>query len=272
MRSSPEYVALPRRGSSEEHVVYEPLLKDEAGSLSLISVIGTDRFIVWCAIAVACSTALSLLLTLTASFTGHGESLHPLATSVGPLRPNPYWFLDKILVNSTRTFPPIVNFPQVVLQLDAGDPSCCVHEDERQKATHFGVVYPDDRHILMTESTSTLVQFRNLDYAMEHCVLNLSLPVKSDRFDPALSVVDSSLVDIWMLEDSEELTFDIHGLVDKAPQRQELLAMLRYSTTRSVQTQEFHCPSGAFTTLELACSPDASTCHVDFWQDRRAKL
>ncbi|KAI9066256.1 hypothetical protein FKP32DRAFT_1589764 [Trametes sanguinea] len=273
MRSSPEYVALPRRGSSEEHVVYEPLLKDEAGSLPSSQIYSgrTDRFIIWSAFAVACSTVLSLLLALTAFFGGRGVSLSPVATSVGPLRPNPYWYLDKILANSTRTFPPVVNFPQVVLQLDAGDPSRRVREDERQKSTHFGVVYPDDRHILMTESTSTLVQFRNLDYAMERCILNLSLPIKSDQFDPALNVVDTSSIDIWMLEDSEELAFDLHGLVEKAPKRRELLATLQYSTTGSVQTQEFHCPSGAFTTLELACSSSDSTCHVDFWQDRRAK-
>lgn len=117
-----------------------------------------------------------------------------------------------------------------------------------------------------------MVQFRNLDYAMENCVLNISLPVETARFHPDINLTPTSVIDVWTLEDSAELAQDIRGgTAARAPARRTLLATLPFPTSGSQQSGIFRCPSGAFTTLELACAPRAATCYVDFWQDRRAK-
>lgn len=96
------------------------------------------------------TTVLSILLFV------NGLSANNSQPQVGvpPLRPNPYVYLDKILQNSTKTFPPIINFPQVVLQIDNADKSRTTREHERGRATAFGTVYPDDRRVLITDSVS----------------------------------------------------------------------------------------------------------------------
>lgn len=96
------------------------------------------------------TTVLSVLLFVNAL------ANHASQPEVGvlPLRPNPYVYLDKILQNSTKTFPPIINFPQVVLQIDKADRSRTTREHERGRPTAFGTVYPDDRRILISDSVS----------------------------------------------------------------------------------------------------------------------
>lgn len=118
-----------------------------------------------------------------------------------------------------------------------------------------------------------MVQFRNLDYAMESCILNISLPVETARFHPDINLTPTSVISVWSLEDTGEWAQDIRGRAarTRAPARRTLVATLPFPTSGSQQSKSFRCPSGAFTTLELVCSRTASTCSVDFWQDRRAK-
>ncbi|KAI0649023.1 hypothetical protein C8Q79DRAFT_487874 [Trametes meyenii] len=234
-----------------------------------------DRVVLFCTIGVACTTVVSLLLFLGAPYHLPLQFAPPTVYAQSPFRPNPYVNLDKVPFSSgtMREFPPIVNFPQVVLQFDSLDVSREMREDERGKDTIFGAVYPDDRHVLVSKQVSTVVQFRNLDYAMERCILNISLPVGNPDFNPDISVSESSQVDVWILDNAAELAQDIRGTLGGAPSRRTLLATLPFPTSGGWRrSPEFHCPSGAFTTLELSCSIAYNTdCQVDFWQDRRAK-
>lgn len=115
------------------------------------------------------------------------------------------------------------------------------------------------------------MQFRNLDYAMERCVLNIVLPQPTVHFDPAVRLSDPSLVDVWLLDAPTELSRYISGSMDYAPKRRELLTTLTFSHAGLSHSSDFPCTSGMFTTLELTCSPTSSGCSVDFWQDQRAK-
>ncbi|KAI0815994.1 hypothetical protein BC628DRAFT_1334874, partial [Trametes gibbosa] len=229
----------------------------------------SDSLIVWSTAGVALTTILSILLFFNALWNRDPSSEKAASLAV---RPNPYLYLDKVLHKTTQTFPPVVNFPQVVLHFSAEDPQRRTWpESHRSRPTVFGTVYPDDRRILVSKSVSTIAQFRNLDYAMENCVVHLSLPVETDTFQPNTSLAKTSAVDIWVLEDSEELAQDIRGTaVARAPRRQSLLrlATLPFSASGSHQSPAFRCPSGKYTTLEIACSNASSECHVDFWQDR----
>ncbi|KAH9902686.1 hypothetical protein C8Q73DRAFT_785335 [Cubamyces lactineus] len=270
MSSTAEYTALPRKSSSDEHVLYEPLLKNEAESSTRHygARTGANHVLFWSTIGVALTTTVSLLLSIFALARSHS------APSMAQLsrRPNPYVYLDTVLINTTRPIPSINNFPQVVLQLLNTDHSRRMHESDRERATPFGTVYPDDRRILVTDKVSTVAQFRNLDYAMESCVLVMSLPAVSATYDPKISLSPDSVIDVWILDESVELAQDIRGPLGRAAARRELLATLPFPASGAAQTKEFLCPSRAFTTIELTCSPGAgSSCHVDFWQDRRGK-
>ncbi len=118
---------------------------------------------------------------------------------------------------------------------------------------------------------STVVQFRNIDYAMERCVLTIVLPERNGTFDPNVKLADPSVVDVWLLDGPTEFSRYIRGSMDYAPKRRELLTTLTFSRSGPSRSNEFHCTSGEFTTLELTCSPTNAGCSVDFWQDQRAK-
>ena len=125
-----EYTALPRKSSSEENVLYEPLLENEAESSTRhhdaqagagmyrlcykpplaidFRSVGANRVLFWSTIGVGLTTAVSLLLSIFALVRSHSSS------SVVQLsrRPNPYVYLDTVLINTTRPIPSINNFPR----------------------------------------------------------------------------------------------------------------------------------------------------------------
>ncbi|KAI0325288.1 hypothetical protein GY45DRAFT_1356810 [Cubamyces sp. BRFM 1775] len=270
MPSTVEYIAIPRKSSSEDNILYEPLLKSELEppARGPGASTGSNSVLLWSTIGVALTTAISLLLTIVALGRSHAS---PPTVQLWR-RPNPYVYLDTVLLNTTRPIPSINNFPQVVLQIDNNDPSRRMYESDRERPTPFGTVYPDDRRIFVTDAVSTVTQFRNLDYAMESCILIMSLPAVNAAYDPKISLSPDSLIDVWILDEAVELAQDVRGPLGRAAARRELLATLHFPASGATQTKEFLCPSRAFTTIELTCSSRAgSSCHVDFWQDRRGK-
>ncbi|CAL1697309.1 unnamed protein product [Somion occarium] len=205
---------------------------------------------------------MSLDLLITPTRSPNGRSLR---------RPSQYMNLDRVLENSTYDFPPITNFPPVTFQVKVNDPLRTMWEDERGWYSKHGTVYPDDRRIVVNAETSTVLQFRNMDYAMERCILNITIPQRTDTFDPNVTVLERSSVDIWVLDAGTELLRYIDGATEYAPKRRELLTTLSFSALSSSSSGQFHCPSVHFTTLELSCSPSMPNCNVDFWQDQRAR-
>lgn len=105
----------------------------------------------WSVAGVAVTTVLSVILFVSGLSAVRGSQPQ---VEEPPLRPNPYVYLNKILRNTTTTFPPIINYPQVVLQIDNADGSRIMRESERGRPTVFGTVYPDDRRILISDSVS----------------------------------------------------------------------------------------------------------------------
>ena len=111
----------------------------------------------WAAIGVALSTTFSAILFFVATFSLYNEANLTHMTKGVPRRPNPYMYLDKILTNATREFEPIMNFPPVVLQLDEADPSSRMREEDRGRPTVFGTVYPDDRHVVVSDKVTPIL-------------------------------------------------------------------------------------------------------------------
>ena len=53
-----------------------------------------------------------------------------------------------------------------------------------------------------------------------------------------------------------------------APKRKSLFGTFEFPQAEDWASDDFHCPSLSYTTLEFACSTQTPDCHVDFWQDR----
>ena len=108
-----------------------------------------------------------------------------------------------------------------------------------------------------------------MDYGMERCMFNASIPTGAMHSDPAVTLTDPTEVEVWRLNSaSTELTPHDPTTWTHAPIRRDLLTTLVFSRVSDSHSAEFACPSGEFTTVELACRrDDAMGCHVDFWQD-----
>ncbi|KAG6810539.1 hypothetical protein H0H92_011426 [Tricholoma furcatifolium] len=174
--------------------------------------------------------------------------------------------LEKVLNNRTEPFPSIVGFPVALLQIQVSDPKRAMHEDERGHPSLLGTIYPDDRHFVVTAQTATIAQFRHLDYGFERCKLVVKIPVPSSLLDPAVQVTDLSMINVWSLDSPDELT--PYTIWNNAPPRKGLFTTLTVSATGEAVSPEFHCTSGAFSTLEFECVHAHGPCHVDFWQDK----
>lgn len=220
-----------------------------------------DRLFFWTCIATLCSTALSIFLFTTSRIRdSHHATKHTSSQKI-LRRPSTYINLDKVLANSNHTFPPLTNFPQMVYQISTSDSSRKMTEDHKSQRTAIGTVYPDLRHIHITKEISTIVQFRHIDYGMERCTLNHSVPPHSDS--------KPSVVEVWELDIAVEISRYIGDTWKTAAPRRTLITTMVFPPNGD--TYSFHCPSNEFSTFELACPSRSNGCQVDFWQDQRAQ-
>ncbi|KAF9524161.1 hypothetical protein CPB83DRAFT_861715 [Crepidotus variabilis] len=227
---------------------------------------GYDNLFLWTCIATLLSTALCCILFAMDVSTGFYKS--PRDLSRRPLRrPSTYINLDRVLSNSTTSFPPLINFAQSVYQIRTSDFHRTMSEDDRSKFTPVGKIYPNSRHISITPAASTIIQFRHLDYRMERCSLMRNLPTRTKRFDPAISAEPISVIDLWSLDTTTEISRHIGDSWKYAPKRLRVLTSFSFNDSL---TYDFDCLSNQFSTFELACSPlSSSICHIDFWQDHQ---
>jgi hypothetical protein len=249
-----------------------------------------SRLFFWAIIGTLCSSALSFLVFASrVSFLPRSIGMPVLLQGPVLRRPSHYMNLEKVLRTSNRTFPPITNFPRVVFQIDPADSQRRMTEDDQGWISNIGAVYPDDRHITISSKVhfippgnqtplltsyklqnSTILHFRHLDFAMEECMLMFVLPQRSDSFNPNAELTVPSMVDVWILDSSSEISRHIYSTWKFAPTRLRKLTTLEFSEHNPSSSGNFSCPTNEFTTFELACSPVTPSCNVDFWQNHEA--
>jgi len=223
----------------------------------------------WACIGALCSSAASLAIMLWPVIVQQSTISSSISNQVWR-RPSTYMNLEKVL--SMKKYleptPSIINFPPVLLQIHTLDHTRAMHEDYRQWKTQEGTIYSDDRHFVTKATTATVLQFRHLDYAMERCILNVTVPVQTEPLDAAENSRPASILDVWVLDSSLELS--PYALWDRAPTRRARFTSLEVSPGSGIASEEFPCPSGQFSTFEITCAPQTPDCYVDFWQNRRA--
>jgi len=224
-----------------------------------------SRLTTWAIVASVVSFGSSLVL-FVAEFDQGYYARQP--TPVYPFhRPNPYVNLDNVAGANAHDY--LDTFSQVVLQIHNSDPTRKMTEDHRTHWTEEGTVYPEDRHIVVVSLTSSIVQFRVADSGMEKCVLNAVLPKPTKWLDPAIHVQNSSVIDIWMVESSTEITPYVSTSWTYAPERRNRFSTwVVFDSDSEWSSHSFWCKSQTFVTFELACSEATPNCHVEFWQDR----
>ncbi|KAK0438631.1 hypothetical protein EV421DRAFT_1970848 [Armillaria borealis] len=210
----------------------------------------SDHLVMWSSVGTLCSTLITLLMV----------ALNLVNYTYSPAiiqaeRPSQYIHLDSVFRNNhdrnASHHTPIMNFPDIVAQIEAHSPGRLVQEDtSHQWRTELGTVFPDDRHLIVSSEASTVLQFFHLDYGMEYCSLALSIPQPSDGFDPEAKLKNDTIVDVWLLQSnwSDRLIRASSG--ETAPKRKTLVASVpirfgdRFTTDRFIVRQaNFPCLS-----------------------------
>ncbi|GJE88767.1 hypothetical protein PsYK624_048520 [Phanerochaete sordida] len=232
-----------------------------------------DSLFAFACVGTICTSLLSIVL-FSIGISQQPPVASPFAQYEGQAlrRPNAYANLEAAFGAGdlfADDYAPFTNFPDAVFQFKASDRSRRMWEDDRAHMTPAGSVYPDDRHIVANQTVSTLVQFRFKDYGMQRCFLNASVPLLIEKFDPAITLAEPSVLDVWELDTDMPIARYVRGSRDFAPRRRRLFTTLLVRANGQDVSGEFVCKSNELLTLELACSPSVPSCHVDFWQDRR---
>ncbi|TFY68651.1 hypothetical protein EVJ58_g886 [Rhodofomes roseus] len=89
-------------------------------------------------------------------------------------RPSQYIRLHEI----PRPSPPVDrqfnNYPIVVAQIDSASPNKVIDDAANRHMVHSGTIVPEDVRVHVSQTVSTIVQFRAIDFGMERCELQLT--------------------------------------------------------------------------------------------------
>ncbi|KAI0258513.1 hypothetical protein BC834DRAFT_975090 [Gloeopeniophorella convolvens] len=227
-----------------------------------------------CFVCVFC-TVLNVYATLNspsaakATFSAT-SSLHALSRKdISRLRrPSTFIGFDSV----RRPYPPIhreINtYPVVLTQIDRTNPKKAFDDDTARYLSPTGTIAVEKRRVLVTESVSTIMQFRAIDWGMEQCELQLVVPssVDASTVPPGRSFTLS----LYRLN----ATYPIDGQSLSYSSRPPRVAKHADIHVASGQTTNFSrtspCVWDELMAFELACSPDVqdNNCMLQWWQDK----
>ncbi|EPQ51898.1 hypothetical protein GLOTRDRAFT_80906 [Gloeophyllum trabeum ATCC 11539] len=170
--------------------------------------------------------------------------------------------LKRPLFNERRT---LINYPAVVMQIDQDAQAVIFDDDPKRYMARIGTISPEDRQIRVTRSVSTIVQFRVLDYGMEWCDLQLTIPLNSDD---SVQICDGNMaLAIHRLNASSLLNGKKLGYKAR-PARVSKIAEIELSKMKDVDfRRRVSCRMGEVLTFEIVHSSVESDCYVEWWQD-----
>ncbi|KAH9915530.1 uncharacterized protein B0H18DRAFT_1124853 [Fomitopsis serialis] len=184
---------------------------------------------------------------------------------------NPYIGL-KELYDLGRVEPdrldPLLNKPRLATQVFRDEPDRAGTRGEHEVwNAAMGTLSPYDRHLLVDDTTRTVVQFRAMDFGMEECSLVLRLPGPGDHYEgkdrPTISSDAPQLqicpLDVPRLLDVKIVTWDSRPQCAAPP--------TMFTATVGAELEvlpRFRCAWGTYQSFEIACA-DESACLVDVW-------
>ncbi|KZT08021.1 uncharacterized protein LAESUDRAFT_650360 [Laetiporus sulphureus 93-53] len=183
-------------------------------------------------------------------------------------RPSQFIGLDRVARPSPPTPLQFYNFPIVVAPVDSAHGNRVFDDDPRRYLGHSGGVSSEWRRILVTDTISTIVQFRAIDYGMETCELHVDLPSQQTNSTsyPGHSIsISLYRIDASFPVDTKTLSYDTR------PAR-----LFKIDDITMVVGNVYHwhhkflCASEEVLSFELirASFDSDYDCHVEWWQDR----
>ncbi|KAF8987612.1 hypothetical protein BDQ17DRAFT_1258389 [Cyathus striatus] len=168
----------------------------------------------------------------------------------------------KFNTTHTRNF---TNYPIVLAPIDSSKPFQTFGSDPKSRRTSIGTISQEKRQLHISDTISTVVQFRALDFGMENCELAIRMDLKNMNTSPAFHSLD-----LFTLEGKFPLR--THQLSYKnRPSRIQKIAEISELKDGYNVLYKFHCNMDGLFTFELTCSQnmvEARSCDLEWWQDR----
>ncbi|KAG7100298.1 hypothetical protein E1B28_002073 [Marasmius oreades] len=136
----------------------------------------------------------------------------------------------------------------------------------------LGTISPEDRQIKVSDSTSTIMQFRVMDFGMEVCELHISIPKATNSSSEPSLKFPSVPLNIHLLDKPEMLYADTLSYSTR-PTRKQLFARVRLEYGME-WSHHFGCSMDDLLTFEISCPPPhysnvkSDVCELGWWQDK----
>ncbi|KAJ6490182.1 hypothetical protein DFH09DRAFT_865623, partial [Mycena vulgaris] len=159
-------------------------------------------------------------------------------------------------------------FPLVLAQIDSSEPNR-VHSPLPGVFTSIGTIYPEVGQVVVSNSISTIVQFRALDFGMEACELRIEIPTNASMVSANRTLtLSSSSLEIFAVDYNKRLHADTLSYASR-PTRGNKIAdvVLGYGAQ---WTHHFSCRMDDMFAFELTCPllDDGTICGVRWEQDK----
>ncbi|KAG2111641.1 uncharacterized protein F5147DRAFT_573363 [Suillus discolor] len=162
-----------------------------------------------------------------------------------------------------RTSPSIprefTNFPMSVSLVDHSAPSHVFNDYLAMRTTRAGTISPNDRKVHVTQTVSTIFQFRAIDWGMENCELHVAIPPVDRPTTLALYRLNATVP-----LDISTLSFNVR------PPRVAKLSNIVLGQDSLDWHRKLSCAMDDVLVFELACSEDevSGSCDIEWWQAR----
>jgi len=177
---------------------------------------------------------------------------------------NPYTGLDDLyqtgLVNASH-YNPILSLPRIAVQVSGVERKRVFPEDDHRWLSRLGTMSPPDRHVLVTDSIHTIVQFRAMDFGMERCALAVRFPSLEDDQSPLLGngSLEVCELDVSRMLDTRTLSWT------NRPECRRHIGTFSVVPGEEIRFHEFPCSWGTLPTYEISCAVANAECRLDIW-------
>ncbi|KAF8155878.1 hypothetical protein B0H34DRAFT_675988 [Crassisporium funariophilum] len=189
-------------------------------------------------------------------------------------RPSPFIGLEKIKRPAHPTPRTLINYPQIIAQVDSANKHKVFDDDPKRFMSHTGFVSPEDRRVKITKTVSTITQFRAIDFGMESCEVKLRFPANlTTRL--AESAQKPFFISVYRLAEDKPLNTKSLSQ-SNAPNRLALVDNIQVIPGVAVDWHNtFNCPWDTVLSFELACFgtdrpgfESTEECSLEWWQNK----
>ncbi|KAF7312203.1 hypothetical protein MIND_00233200 [Mycena indigotica] len=153
---------------------------------------------------------------------------------------------------------PIINHARAFVQIDRTNPHKIFPPYGLMRPIADGMVPEYERRLLLTESISTIAQFRIADFGMEKCSLSITVPAQGESNDVIAD--EESTIEIYQLPVTKKLNMQKLSYSTR-PVGGKLVGALLVSFNNTHSLPEYPCKSGTYQTFEFRCSKPG--CKID---------